>query len=83
MITRIQTDAKNLRTVDVLLREQGKEIVSSHIEVYDALVVLAEAGQHVVHTCPSLCNQKRSISYTICMNDKIVSTRRKELVIPR
>ena len=65
VITRIQTDAKNLCTVDVLLREQGKEIVASHVEVYDALVVLAEAGQHVVHTCPSLCNQKRSISYTI------------------
>ena len=44
MITRIQTDAKNLCTVDVLLREQGKEIVASHVEVYDALVVLAEAG---------------------------------------
>ena len=65
VITRIQTDAKNLCTVDVLLREQGKEIVSSHVEVYDALVVLAEAGQHVVHTCPSLCNQTRSIFHTI------------------
>jgi hypothetical protein len=50
--------------------------------VYDALVVLAEAGQHVVHTCPSLCNQKQ-----INILHNIITTRpfhkKNRMVIPR
>ena len=55
--TRVQTNAENLGAVNVLFREQGKEIVTRHVEMNYALVVCAEAVQHGVHTCPSLCER--------------------------
>ena len=58
--TRVQTDSENLGAVNVLFREQGKEIVTRHVEMNCALVVCVEAVQHGVHTCPSLCERNDS-----------------------
>ena len=73
--TRVQTDAENLGAVDILLREQGKEIVTRHVEMNCALVVCVEAVQHGVHTWPSLC-ERNALGFIV---DSLLDTQTKPI----